>query len=241
MATTLEANPAAPLSAERVTMKRVPAQQGQAAGAFLALLLMSLLAIATWWLVKNSSLPEPPQTEPAIDHQPDYEMQGFSAQRYQPDGRLQTELNGTHARHYPDTDTLEIEQAHLRTYNKDGTTTTAIAKRAVAMGDGSEVELFGGVQVQHQALSPQKPVEFRGEYIRALINQERLVSHQPVHIVQGNSRIDASTLAYQHQDGTVLFTGRTRASFESLPRQAPLKTTMPGVLDARPGIEKIAD
>ena len=95
---------------------------------YLPLLLMALLAIGTWWLVKNTPLlgdaaePAPPR------HVPDYRMANFEIQRIAADGRLNVQIAGAELRHYPDTDTVEIDNVRLRAVGTDGRVLHATAR-----------------------------------------------------------------------------------------------------------------
>ena len=73
---------------------------------YLPVLLMGLLAMGTWWLVRNAPVLRPPTTEDTPRHEPDYSMKGFSVKTFDGEGRLQSEVQGLVAHHYPDTDTL---------------------------------------------------------------------------------------------------------------------------------------
>ena len=77
---------------------------------------MALLALGTWWLVRNTPRARRAARRPAPPrHEPDYSMRGFTVQRFAPDGALRVQIEGDALRHYPDTDTLEIDsRAHPR-------------------------------------------------------------------------------------------------------------------------------
>src|SRR5690349_3823115 len=106
---------------------------------YLPLLLMALLALATWWLVKNT--PNAPATDVArpVSHVPDYTMHGFTTQRFSPDGQLRVQIEGTQMRHYPDTDTFEIDEVRIHALGEDGSVTNASARRALSDGKGTHV------------------------------------------------------------------------------------------------------
>jgi lipopolysaccharide export system protein LptC len=144
----------------------------RAAGHYLPVILMALLAASTWWLVKNSiPAARTPESAPP-KHEPDYEMRGFRLERYQANGQPKAQISGQLVRHYPDTDTLEIDQVKLRSIGPDGHTTTATAQKAVAQGDGSEVELIGNAQVTRASLGPHDAViQFRSNYLRVYIDR----------------------------------------------------------------------
>ena len=101
-----------------------------AASAYLPLMLMALLALGTWWLVKNTPLFENARAAAPLTHDPDYTMSQFMVQRFGPDGAMRVQIEGDEMRHYPDTDTLEIDNPRIRAIGPDGRVSVATAKRA---------------------------------------------------------------------------------------------------------------
>jgi lipopolysaccharide export system protein LptC len=186
----------------------------RAAGHYLPVILMALLAASTWWLVKNSiPAARTPESAPP-KHEPDYEMRGFRLERYQANGQPKAQISGQLVRHYPDTDTLEIDQVKLRSIGPDGHTTTATAQKAVAQGDGSEVELIGNAQVTRASLGPHDAViQFRSNYLRVYIDQERVTTDQAVTMKHGNQTFQAGGMTYTHSNGSIVWSGRARAVF----------------------------
>lgn len=192
----------------------------EAATSYLPVLLMGALALGTWWLVNVSPPPEV-QREPAPPrHEPDYTMQHFTVQRFASDGRLRVQIEGAEMRHYPDTDTLEIENPRIRAFGPDGRVTVASAIRALANGDGSEVQLFGSAQVVREAPQPQDVVEFRSEFLHAFLDAERVRSHLPVVVRQRGAELRADGMEYDNLSRTVELKGRQRATFDSRVRSA---------------------
>jgi lipopolysaccharide export system protein LptC len=187
---------------------------GQWVSAYLPLVLMGLLALATWWLVQNTPrLPEAGE-KAAPRHEPDYLMQGFTMQRYASDGRLRVQVRGTQMRHYPDTDTLEIDGVTIRALGQDGRVTVATARRAVANGDATELQLLGQARVVQDGGSAQgEPIEFEGEFLHAFLATERLCSHLPVVMRQGASELRVSTLEFDNLTRTARLGGPLRARF----------------------------
>ena len=99
------------------------------ASSYLPVLLMALLALGSWWLVKNTPLLEPGRAPVPPRHEPDYTMARFMVQRFAPEGPLRTQIEGDELRHYPDTDTFEIDNPRIRGIAPDGRVTIASAKR----------------------------------------------------------------------------------------------------------------
>jgi len=181
--------------------------------AYLPVLLMLALALGTWWLVKSTPQPEADRPEAPPRHEPDYTMQRFTVQRFAKDGAMRLQIEGTTLRHYPDDDTIEVDDARIRAIGNGGTVTLATAARARANGDGSEVQLLGQAKVVREAA--EAPIEFSGEFLHAFLTTERLRSHLPVTVRRGASEVRADGMEYDNLTQVVTLKGHTRASFAS--------------------------
>jgi lipopolysaccharide export system protein LptC len=187
---------------------------GQFASAYLPLILMALLALATWWLVSNTPRPDVPREAAPPRHEPDYTMQGVTLQRFAADGALRVQVQGERMRHYPDTDTLEIDQATIRATAPDGSVTVASARLAVSNSDASQVQLQGGARVRREATAAAAPIEFESEFLHAFLDTERVTSHLPVRLRQGTSEMRVASLDYDNLSRTARFGGPSRARFD---------------------------
>lgn len=184
---------------------------------YLPVLLMGLLALATWWLVRNAPQPQEEVAEHPANHEPDYFMRDFSVKNYDAMGRLKSDIRGTLARHYADTDTLEIDQARMRSVAPDGRVTNASAKRALTNADGSEVQLFGNAIVTREPMArkgqaPLPRLEFRGEFLHAWVNDERVRSNLPVTLKRGNDTFTADSMDYDNLDQILNLRGRVHGT-----------------------------
>lgn len=189
---------------------------------YLPILLMALLALGTYWLVKNTPMLSGPDAARPVRHEPDYTMRGFAVRNFDANGQLRSEIFGREARHYPDTDTLEIDAVRIRSFNLQGRLTTATALRALSNGDGSEVQLFGNALVVREGLVasglPEPRMEFRSEFLHAFLNEERVKSHKPVVVQRGPDQFTADAMEYNNVDRLADLQGRVRGLFQ--PRAA---------------------
>lgn len=184
---------------------------------YLPLVLMGVLLLGTYWLVRSTPLFEPDAPEETQRRDPDYMMERFSIKTFDGDGRLKSEVYGEQARHYPHTDTLEIDQVRIRSYNQRGFMTVATAKRALANNDATEVQLMGNARVVREATVDRSGaalprVSFSGEFLHAFLNDERIKSHKPVELERGGDRITADSLDYSNFDQVMEMRGRVRGT-----------------------------
>lgn len=168
-----------------------------ALSAYLPLLLMALLALATWWLVKVTPLPPLPTQTSVVRHDPDYTMEHFVLERFDAGGRLEMRLEGDRMRHFPDTDRIEVDAVRVRGIAPDGRVTLARADRALSNGDGSEIQLFGNARVDSVDAAG-RPLSMRGEFLHAFLARERVRSHLPVTVETADATLSAGGLDYDH-------------------------------------------
>lgn len=191
--------------------------------AWLPVLLMGVLALGTYWLARNAPVFGPTPVRPAPAHEPDYFMRGFSVRNFDASGRLKSEVAGAEARHYPDTDTLEIDQPRIRSFGDRGEITSATARSALTNGDATEVQLIGNAVVtraaSNDAAGRTRPhLEFRGEFLHAFLDTERVKSHKPVLLIRGADQFTADTLDYDNLERTAELRGRVRGVLVPTPR-----------------------
>jgi lipopolysaccharide export system protein LptC len=159
----------------------------------------------------------PPELQVPARHEADYFMRKFSVKTFDEAGRLKAEVIGTDARHFPDTDTLEINLVRMRSFGEGGGLTTATARRAVTNGDASEVELFGDARVVREPFVDktgklQPRGEFRGEFLHAFLKLERVRSHLPVELIRGNDRFTADTLDFDNIERVIQLKGHVKGT-----------------------------
>ena len=190
--------------------------------AYLPLVMMAILAAGTWWLVRNAPSVDVRQAVAAPRHEPDYLMRNFVVQRFGADGSLHTQIEGDQLRHYPDDDTLEVDTARIRAVATNGTVTLATARRALANGDGSELQLLGDAHIVRPASAKEQAVDFRGEFLQGFRNLEQVRSHLPVVVTQGSSVVRAEGgMQYDNLTRIVDLKGRSTATFDPPKRATP--------------------
>ena len=186
---------------ERPPSRRMLRAGWEFASVYLPVILMGIIALGTYWLARNTPTAEPARAPQKVTHEPDSYMRHFSVQTFDPSGRLKNEVHGDEARHFPDTDTVEIDGPRMRSIGKDGGVTIASAARAISNGDASEVQLIGNAVVTRETPpdDPHKPrLEIRGEYLHIYVNTERITSNRPVEIIRGNDRLSGDTLSFDN-------------------------------------------
>ncbi|WP_431274697.1 LPS export ABC transporter periplasmic protein LptC [Variovorax ureilyticus] len=191
---------------------------------YLPLILTATLALGTYWLVRNApKLLEPVPKEAPI-HDPDFFMRGFVVKSFLPSGELRSELLGKEGRHYPDNDTLEVDEVRFRSISEDGLVMHGSAQRGLSNGDGTEIQLFGNAIVTRDAaVGPNGRViprlEFRGDFLHVFTDTERVKSNKPVELTRGGDKFTSDSMDYDNATGIANLQGRVRGLL--VPAQTP--------------------
>ena len=175
---------------------------------YLPVLLMALLALGTWWLVRNAPKPLQGAAQQVVSTTPDYSMKDFSVRQFDTNGRLYSEIVGSAARHYPQNDFLEVDDVRTRNVAANGLVTSTSAQRGISNGDASEVQLWGDARVQRQPADGSAAMHIDGEFLHAWPNEERVKSHLPVVITKGGDRLAGDNLDYDNLSQVLELKGR---------------------------------
>lgn len=183
---------------------------------YLPVVLMGALALGTYWLVRNSPVLKVQEAPKITKGEIDYFMRKFTIKSFGETGQLKSEIYGVEGRHYADSDTLEIDQPRILSISDAGRPVTSTAIRALSNGDGSELQLMGNARVVREAAAGTDGkvlprLEFKGEFLHAFVNEERVKSHLPVVLIRGADQFSGDTFTYDNLTGIAELKGRVKA------------------------------
>lgn len=190
----------------------------EAISIYLPVLLMGVLALATYWMVQRTpALTDSHEAPKARAHEVDFFMRGAVIKTYDASGRLQNELAGTEIRHYGDNKTLEVDRPRLTLVDPDARVMRASALKALTQDDGTQVQLMGqAVVVREAAQQPggrQSPrQELRGDWLIIDSKEQSLRSPQPAVLLSGQDRFSADSLSYDQRTRVAELQGRVKAT-----------------------------
>jgi len=181
---------------------------------YLPALVMGVFALSSWWLVR--SVPELQSTPSvkAVRIEPDYFLHGFSVKSFDANGHLVRELQGQHARHFPEFDVLEMDAVEIEAVNAQGQRVVARADHAQSIGKSNHQEgqiiLTGNANVVRINLKDGVRTELRSDKLIAYTQGERVVSDTPVEIKRGADLFSGETMDLNGQSGEYRLQGRVR-------------------------------
>ena len=183
------------------------------ASVYLPVLLMALLALGTWWLVRQAPKPLLDTRKAVASADPDYIMERFSIEQFGPTGTLESVMTGQQARHFPLQDVFEVDAIHSRHWGPDGTITTSSAQRGISNADASEIQLIGDAKVRRQKpQNAQQDLQVSGDFLHIWPNEERTQSHLPVEIQRGSHQFTGDQMAYDNLSQVMELKGRVKGT-----------------------------
>lgn len=182
---------------------------------FVPVILMGILAMMTYWLVKNTPSQISQQQVLTPSHSIDYYLKNFSVKSYQSDGQLHSIIYGEKANHFADTLVLEITQPKLQTFDVHQNMTRASANQAFTNADGSELQLLGQAvvvrEVPAQMGQANEELEMHSEFLDFFIDEDKLFTHEPVELRRGKSTFHALGLDYDNTKMILNLRGQVHA------------------------------
>ncbi len=183
----------------------------------LPLVLVALLALGSYWMLRTAPAVDKVQMPRPPDHEPDYVIEKFSAQKFDADGRLILFMQGESAQRFPDSPWVEIHKFSMRATDGKGHVKHASADLGLSAADSKEFELRGKVRlVQEANAADDSPrLEITSEFLHILSNPDRVASDLPVQLLHGNQQFNADSMVYSGTEGSLQLDGRVRAMLSS--------------------------
>lgn len=179
---------------------------------YLPLILFGLLALGSWWLVR--SMPEllPPGIDRQLRQDPDYQLEKFTVKSFDASGRMTRELSGQSATHFPAKQELHIQGIRLFAENEVGTRIEAQAQKGVSLEKEQQVNLSGNVVAVRSAGMQGPRMVMKSQTLTALVDEERLVSTNPVEIVRGGDVVTAQSMDFDTRNGLYQLQGQVKST-----------------------------
>ncbi len=179
---------------------------------YLPLLVMLVLALASWWLVRSMPDLWSAPKDKVVRKDPDYNLRQFVVKVFDAQGSLVREVMGDEGHHFPETDELHIQKVTFKARTDTGQHLNAVGRTGIATGDGERVTLLGDARAVREASKDLPRIELRGEKITALLKEEKLLSSDPVQITRGADVFTANNMDFDIQSGQYQLSGRVRGT-----------------------------
>jgi len=176
-----------------------------------ALTVLGAVAAFTFWVLQVSAPREVRGRE--ASHEPDYHFGKPRITRFGADGALELDLTARHAVHFPDDDTVALDDLKVEVRAPDGTAWSMAAARGHAPMAGEVVTLEGGVRIARPAGRAGSAVELTTDHVALDTRAQRLTTDAPVQIVDGANRFTAVGLVADLATERITLKDRVRGSY----------------------------
>jgi lipopolysaccharide export system protein LptC len=179
---------------------------------YLPVLLMGMLALASYWLLRATPPSPGPATARTEVHHPHHVMRQFSVRTHGAGGALKTEVLGSEARLFPDDGSMEVDNPRVRSFSPDGVLTTLAGEHGWVNKAHDEFVLRRNARVVRQAATLPN-----GQQLSRL-DTHRVLSDEPVVLLRGADRLSGNRLDYNDEQRVAVLTGRVRAQLIARPQ-----------------------
>ena len=191
---------------------------------YLPVAIMGVLALVSYWLVRTAPEARHDAATESPSSAPDYFLRRFTAQSFNPQGRVVRQVQGASGRHFAQNNWTEIDSFQAQAYGRGADVLFAQAQHSLSNEDASEFQLRGDAQVLRPALElPGQPARpralYRGAFLHVFTQTEIAKSHLPVEIEYGKHRFSADAMVYDNVAQTLELKGRVKADFAPPPRK----------------------
>ena len=176
-----------------------------------ALAALGGVAAFTFWVLQVSAPREVRERE--ARHEPDYHFSAPRITRFAVDGTLELELTARHAVHFPDDDTVELDELKVDVRAPDGTAWTMVAARGHAPMAGSRVKLEGGVRIGRPGGGAGGAILLTTDHVELDTRTQLLSTEAPVEIVHGANRVTAVGLLADLGRDHITLQSRVRGTY----------------------------
>ncbi|MSP86860.1 MAG: LPS export ABC transporter periplasmic protein LptC [Methylotenera sp.] len=190
------------------------------------IVLLSILAIMTAW-ISHVVQPPKPKLDGSSRHDPDYIMRNFITTQTDIDGSLRYKLASVEMKHFPDTDTTDLQRPRYTQFTANKPYTQVDALRGYVSGNGSQVQLVDHVKITRQAFAGKGEMTIDMDYLNILPNEDLARTDSPIVIRQAPKTIIYATgMVYEKNIHTVTLLHQVRAHYEppEIKKTSPLKT-----------------
>jgi len=148
-------------------------------------LLMALAASASWWLNKHPDRLAN-KVQPNTERYADFFLKNFSIHQFHPDGSKQRLLQGRHLEHFPDDDSTQVTQAHIKTQHSAQATWIIDAQHAHLGRNGEQIVLNDEVVMQRLKFAQFTPLRLETELLHLDTVNNRAQTDQAVQLSSPN-------------------------------------------------------
>jgi lipopolysaccharide export system protein LptC len=171
--------------------------------AFIAVALLIVLVIATYWAADYAQRSIPIDPPRRITHEPDSWADNFVMIRTDPAGVAINRLEGVSMQHFPDDDSYEISEAKAVGQQPNSPLTIGTSRTAVMDQDGSRVIMRGDAHLHRVADKDRAALDVKSDQLTLMPDEDVVFTDLPALVVNGNSTMNGKGMRYDNKTRTL--------------------------------------
>lgn len=184
------------------------------ARAWLPLLPLLLLLLATYWL--NQQVLPLPKNQGQQRHDIDYAVDRFSAVTLDTNGQPRYIIAAERLWHYPDDDTTHLQMPQFTSLYPDRPPTLTSAQTGMLSSKGDHVYLYDEVRVLRPAIDNAVEQRFATDYLHLVPDRDWADTDQSVVVTDRYNTLRAVGMELDNKARTVKLLSRVRATHEPI-------------------------
>lgn len=175
-----------------------------------ALLLIILLAIASGWIFETIEKSPIGKKEKAR-HNPDYFLKNFTATTMDEEGKLAYKIKAEHLEHFPDNNSMVLQQPIFSFYEKELINWTAQSDNAIILESDEIINLSGNVVLNQ--IDEKNPISLSAEQLS--IEPKKSLTHtkSKIKLNKENSSIQAIGMRADMKSNKIKFISKTKSHY----------------------------
>jgi lipopolysaccharide export system protein LptC len=152
-----------------------------------SLLLLAILAGATYYLAEMSDRGPGGSASRKITHEPDYFVERFAMTRLNSKGEPIFKMSAERLNHFPDDDTSEFVKPLLVSLDPNSPLLTLRSDRGRSTSEGVETHLYDNVLLTRAPIADNPELRIESDYVLLLSEEDIARTHRPVRVTFGDS------------------------------------------------------
>jgi len=168
----------------------IKAQLKERAAAALSLVLLTTLALFTYYLsqVAERDMARTPRTK-LVSNDPDYFVENLGLLTMNARGEPSLRIEARSMKHLPADDVILFESPVLVSLDPQQPRITIVADRGRAIHSSDETQLSGNVVLTRAAAAGRPPMAATTDFAIVLADQDIVLTNRPVNIIMGGNRL----------------------------------------------------
>jgi lipopolysaccharide export system protein LptC len=200
-----------------------------------AVLLLALAAL-TFWLDRKVQPPPVPR-DGSTRHDPDFEIDGYTAMRMNPDGSQRYAIQGAQLVHYPDDSSTELVEPRFVHYDPKTAPVRIRSDRATLSNDGDIAEFFGNVRIVREPYDRSPAMTLDTEYLELIPDADLARTDRPLVMTQGATRVESTGMRFDNRRRVLELLADVKVTYAT-PLALPGVSVAPAPKRATPGAKR---